>query len=76
MSNLWAKAFRSTRGNWSIPICHIVKEKNGISPSLCGVYCDTSNAKDATYTSFGKTFEADKCKKCLKVKIIIVSRLD
>jgi hypothetical protein len=68
MSNLWAKAFRSTRGNWSIPICHIVKEKNGISPSLCGVYCDTSNAKvDATYTEFGKTFESDKCKKCLRL---------
>tara|TARA_R110000823_G_C15601407_1_gene465381 strand:- start:24 stop:239 length:216 start_codon:yes stop_codon:yes gene_type:complete len=67
MSNLWAKAFRSTRGNWSIPICHIVKEKNGIRQSLCGVYCDTSNAKAcATYTEFGNTQEADKCKKCLR----------
>ena len=66
MSNLWARAFRSTRGNWSIPICHIVKEKNGISPSLCGVYCDTEYATvGATYRSFNHTYKADKCKKCL-----------
>ena len=67
-SNLWAGAFRSTRSSQSIPIFHIVKEKNGIGQSLCGVYCDTSNAKvDATYTEFGKTFESDKCKKCLRL---------
>ena len=29
---------------------------------------NTSNAKvDATYTSFGRTFEADKCEKCLRL---------
>ncbi len=68
MSNLWAIAFRSTRGNWSIPIFHIVKEKNGISPSLCGVYCDTEYATvGATYRSFNHTYKADKCKKCLRL---------
>ena len=67
-SELWAYAFRTTRRNFSTPIYHIVKKKSGISPSLCGVHCDTSNAKvDATYTEFGKTFEADKCEKCLRL---------
>ena len=67
-SELWAESFRTTRRNFSTPIYHIVKKKSGISPSLCGVHCDTSNAKvDATYTEFGKTFEADKCEKCLRL---------